>query len=579
MKTHLLIFLLVLMGYSLKAQKIVDNPTWGYSTVNNLKVSRVTITDTATILDFEYTSLWPTKFGVPKGSFIRANNSDKKLMVVKTIDIPLNRNISIAANETKKYKVVFPPIDGDVKSIDFGESNIGGNWYVFNIDLGNGNKEKDVFFKNDTAKISGYIKGYKPEMARANSHLYINNHLTSDQEDYNIEINEEGYFSLKFPLRHPQFIGATMRDLGQFYLEPGKELFVFVDRTNSNNRPQFFGDCGDINNDLKKDVSPDGMQLYKDMNKGFAGMSPEQYIEHMQSIKNKYLAIIKRKADSCNISTKAYNIIKTDFLVRIYTEMFEYNMRLLDNFRMNNPGVRITSEIYKANQVELNKDYFSFLDDIDFNDRNLLVSSNYYFFLNRLKHSELFKKEYVRALNTKKSLRKVFEPIIGKGISLDIITTNGYLRELENTLEPLTEEGMAELQEIIDNEFIKDYLKLKNEEVKAKLISNKSKTGYTIHETPKVPKEKVFDAIMEKYKGKLVFVSIWPGAGARALGEAKLLNKLQKEYNKEDLVILYLAAPYGPEKSWKNFIPEMKGEHYRVDQEKWGYLSQKYGFG
>ena len=49
----------------------------------------------------------------------------------------------------------------------------------------------------------------------------------------------------------------------------------------------------------------------------------------------------------------------------------------------------------------------------------------------------------------------------------------------------------------------------KEKEIEEKLAANKSKTGYVINETPKTEADKLFDAIIKKYEGKVVFVDFW----------------------------------------------------------------------
>lgn len=48
-----------------------------------------------------------------------------------------------------------------------------------------------------------------------------------------------------------------------------------------------------------------------------------------------------------------------------------------------------------------------------------------------------------------------------------------------------------------------------DQQQKAKLEAARQKTGYRICDIPKVSDKKLFDAIMERYKGKVVLVDYW----------------------------------------------------------------------
>ena len=44
----------------------------------------------------------------------------------------------------------------------------------------------------------------------------------------------------------------------------------------------------------------------------------------------------------------------------------------------------------------------------------------------------------------------------------------------------------------------------------------------------------------------------------------------------KDIVFLYITGPSSPEGTWNNMIPDIKGEHYRVNADEWNTLSAKF---
>lgn len=51
------------------------------------------------------------------------------------------------------------------------------------------------------------------------------------------------------------------------------------------------------------------------------------------------------------------------------------------------------------------------------------------------------------------------------------------------------------------------------------------------------------------------------------------MEPLKEELKDKDIVYLYVAGENSPEGTWKNMIPDIKGEHFRISQKQWDYLS------
>lgn len=55
------------------------------------------------------------------------------------------------------------------------------------------------------------------------------------------------------------------------------------------------------------------------------------------------------------------------------------------------------------------------------------------------------------------------------------------------------------------------------------------------------------------------------------------MEPVKEEWKDKDIVYIYIAGENSPEGTWKNMIPDIKGEHFRVNQAQWDYLSQHLG--
>lgn len=128
----------------------------------------------------------------------------------------------------------------------------------------------------------------------------------------------------------------------------------------------------------------------------------------------------------------------------------------------------------------------------------------------------------------------------------------------------------------IDSPFLKNYLIVLNEQTKKKIEINKTKGGYTVHNVEKSEGDELFDAMLKKFKGKVVYVDFWATWCGPCKSGIKRIKPLKEEMADEDVVFLYVTNQTSPEKTWKNAIANIKGEHYRVSADEWNYLVQKF---
>ncbi|RHR43197.1 TlpA family protein disulfide reductase [Parabacteroides sp. AF18-52] len=70
--------------------------------------------------------------------------------------------------------------------------------------------------------------------------------------------------------------------------------------------------------------------------------------------------------------------------------------------------------------------------------------------------------------------------------------------------------------------------------------------------------------IMDKYKGKVIYLDFWTTACSPCLGEMEPLKKLRKEFSPEDVVMVSICAG-GPRKTWEDLVKRLDLQQPGID--------------
>lgn len=147
-------------------------------------------------------------------------------------------------------------------------------------------------------------------------------------------------------------------------------------------------------------------------------------------------------------------------------------------------------------------------------------------------------------------------------------------RKLEDYI-PLSKEDFDKLNELNDPSAVAYYTE-KNQELINKIEKNKKKTGYSIAQVPNAPAEQLLDSIIARYPGKVIFIDFWAtwcGPCKMAMKEAEPVKAALAD---KGIVYIYLAGENSPQKAWENMIPDIHGIHYRLSNEQWSRICDKY---
>ena len=147
----------------------------------------------------------------------------------------------------------------------------------------------------------------------------------------------------------------------------------------------------------------------------------------------------------------------------------------------------------------------------------------------------------------------------------------GHLKEFS----PFTDAQIHDMKTKIKTNFIYEALLRYNADLKVKIAANQLK-NVTAHEVPKTTADLVFETIIKKYGGKVVYVDFWATWCGPCRSGIERIKPLKEEMAAEDVVFLYITNHTSPISLYNNMIPEIKGEHFRVSSDEWNYLKSKF---
>ena len=586
---------------------VVENPAFDVRNTNTLEVERVTLTDTATVVDMKayYTpNFW---IQIAREAHLEA---DGQSYAIRSADgITLSEKFWMPESGEAAFRLIFEPLPKGTKRMDFIEGEPDDYFKIWGIRLDDSRPKptlppaqipelttlEEPVLKAGIATLKGRFLGYRVGMAKS-VRVWTFNFLTGGPEEYNVEIQNDGSFSLALPLLHVSSVNLLGNNAGVgFYMQPGEETSLEINlpeicREASKTQHEapslgakysFSGACAELNNNINNDqmskhlqVEPASREEFEQMSKDICDMTIDEYKAYCFK---RYENVVAQLDTMKGLSEVHRQLEAMRLKHGLACQLFNYET--LNYAYRREHQIPDDSVLVNRPPIIPSKGYFDFLPELIPNDGYFLYNSGLSFSFRMLNYINLSgKAKPSRPDAPMPDNRAALAQVYGtdKGMIFDLLAAQRLAKPISE-FRLLTPQQLKEAEKL--QPVLRDAVLDMNKQLKAKIEANKKKSGYKVDRVhiSNIPADEVFNAITSAYRGKVLFIDIWATWCGPCKDAMKKTEPVKKEYAGKDVVFIYLAGENSPEATWKQMIPDIKGEHYRLTQEQWDVVGKQLG--